>query len=155
LAARLEELTATVGALKEASSSKPAPTTNGKLDESLRETLEGLIADVARRADGVAHETTSAIQSWVTQQAALESRLDAMAADLAQARLQATQIAVAPLPAAEPKSRGKTKGSGEGVAEATGVESELERLRMAVERINLHLGERERAISDLMRARSQ
>jgi chromosome segregation ATPase len=150
LAARMEELSATVGALRDAD--RAAPEHPG-LDEGLRETLEGLIADVASRADGIGQETTSAIQTWATQQTALESRLEALAAELAEAKLQAAQPATPPLPPVEAKPRGKAKAATEG--DGTGVESELERLRMAVERINLHLGERERAIGDLMRSRSQ
>lgn len=150
LAARLEELSTTVGNLADAGTSEPG---HRSLDEDLRRTLEALIADVARRADGVAQETTSAIQAWADHHAALESRLEAMAVDLAEARLQASGAAVPVLSPVEPKPRGKGKAAA--ADDGTGVESELERLRMAVERINLHLGERERAISDLMRSRTQ
>jgi len=151
LAARMEELSATIGAIRDAATDE----SEGRLDVDLRERVEEMLADVARRADGVAAETTGAIQAWATQHAALESRIDAIAAELADARLQAmrTAAAVTPLPVAEPKPRGKAKATEE--VESTGVESELERLRMAVERINLHLGERERAIGDLMRSRTQ
>ena len=90
-----------------------------------------------------------------SERAALGARIDALAAELADARLHTAPA----LPAAEPtpaKAKPKSKPANPPSAEtdAPGVESELERLRMAVERINLHLSERERAIADLLRSRS-
>ncbi len=145
---RLDALHARVEEVAERSEDQAAP----DLAESLRADLESRIASLASRTEGLAQETAGAVGAWVSERAGLEARLDALAAEMAEARFQAT----ATIPAAEPApaKRGRAKTERADTGEPVGVESELERLRMAVERINMHLGERERAIAELMRSRS-
>jgi len=146
LHARVEEVASTLDSPKDETS---VPTLD--LAETLRAELESRIEEVAIRTDGLAQETAGAVGALASERSALEARIDSLAAELAEARLQA---APAPsLPAPEPSRPAKTKAKAVESAPA-GVEGELERLRMAVERINLHLGERERAITDLMRSRN-
>jgi hypothetical protein len=121
--------------------------------ESLRSELASRIAEVTSRTEGLAQETAGAVGAWVSERAGLEARLDALAAQLAEAQFRATSALPEAEPAA-PAKRGKAKTETSEAAEPTGVDGELERLRMAVERINMHLGERERAIAELMRSRS-
>ena len=120
------------------------------LAETLRAELESRIEAVAIRTDGLAQETAGAVGALESKRAALEARIDAVAAELSEARLQTAPALSTPEPAkaATPTSKATPDDA------TPAVESELERLRMAVERINLHLGERERAIADLMRSRS-
>jgi len=118
---------------------------------ALQAELESRITDAASRiADG----TGAALERWESERRALEARLDALATALADAKAQSLTRAVAPTaepePAAAPRPRAKGKPAEEAPAN---VESELERLRMAVERINMHLGERERAIAELIRSK--
>jgi hypothetical protein len=150
LAERIKRVEETVPA-KEAS----AP----DLAETLRAELGSQIEALASRTDGLAVETAGAVGALESERVALEARIDALATELAEARLQAPPA----LPAAEPAkaaatepaktATSKTKSKPDEPA-AAGVESELERLRMAVERINMHLSERERAIADMLRSRS-
>ena len=139
----------------------PAPphdTEPADLAEALRAELESRIEALANRTDGLAQETAGAVGALESERAALVARIDALAADLAEARLQAPPA----LPAAEPAktavavpakaATAKTKPKPDEAADP-GVESELERLRMAVERINMHLSERERAIAEMLRSR--
>jgi hypothetical protein len=92
------------------------------------------------------------VGALASEREAIEARIDSLAAELMEARLVAATPAP---PVAEPVTprAAKTKSKAD-AATPTGGDTELERLRMAVERINLHLGEREHAISELMRSRS-
>ncbi len=129
-----------------------APSGDEDLAGSLRAELASRIAEVTSHTEGLAQETAGAVGAWVSERAGLEARLDALAAELAEARFQATSAMPAPAAPAPSGKRGKAEAAA--VDEPTGVDGELERLRMAVERINMHLGERERAIAELMRSRS-
>jgi chromosome segregation ATPase len=142
LHARIEEIATT-----------PAPEPDTALTDALRAELEGRIAGVEGRADSVAHEAAGAIDAWTAERTALESRIDDLSAQLVRLELQSAQ-AVAPAPAAGAPKKGKTAAREDVPPAPQGVETELEKLRMAIERINLHLGERERAISQLMRSKA-
>ncbi len=96
--------------------------------------------ELIARLDALANELQSARQAWSAERVTLEERIAALAARLDPAAPGDDASAAAePAPAATP---------------AGPMEAELERLRMAVERINLHLSERERAIAELVRTRS-
>jgi hypothetical protein len=143
VASRLDEMTERIRHIEEADGSGEATARLG----DLRATLETQVADVARQA-------SSAVETWAADRSSLEARLEELAREISDAKL--AMLAPAPAPAAEAPPAPKSKKAVAAAAdEPMGVEGELERLRMAVERINMHLGERERAISDLMRSRAQ
>ncbi len=146
---RIDDLAERLGRVEDAPTATAEEASTPDLAETLRAELESRIAEVASRTDGLAQETAGAVGAWVSERAGLEARIDALATELAEARFQAT----AALTAAEPSPSVRRKAKVD-ESEPAAVESELERLRMAVERINLHLGERERAIAELMRSRS-
>ena len=125
------------------------------LAETLRAELGSRIEAVANRTAGLAEETAGVVSALESERAALEARIDALAAQLADGGLQSAPRLPASEPAPAPKAKSaKPDRATNGEIAPAAVESELERLRMAVERINMHLSERERAIADLLRSRS-
>ncbi len=80
--------------------------------------------------------------AWADEAAKLAERLDALAVRVDEAK-QAKQDAGVPV---LPRATGPAEAGSE-------TEQELERLRMAIERMSLHLGEQERAIGEVMRSR--
>lgn len=83
--------------------------------------------------------------AWTEEAAKLAERLDALTARLDEAVPGAPTAGVA-VAQAPPRAAAPTESGGE-------TEQELERLRMAIERMSLHLGEQERAIAEVMRSR--
>ncbi len=98
-------------------------------------------SELQARLAVLAQEVETAREAWSAERAALEERIAALAARLDTATPDGSTAAA---PASEPAPAAAPAGP---------MDAELERLRMAVERINLHLSERERAIAELMRTR--
>ncbi len=162
------ELAATVDAIAARVEELATPATGTEQPSAVQDELAALRAQVAEvmgvsaKVDEVAARLESMEDAsrataggepasdsrLVEVRAKLEARIDELAAELAEARRQAAAAAVAQ-PAAPSKAKATATDG-----EPAGVEGELERLRMAVERINMHLGERERAIAELMRNRA-
>ena len=159
LRAQLEAVAAQLGTVDEigerlvrVEEAAAAPAAEPVDTAALQYELESRITDAASR---IAAETAAALERWESERGALEARLDALATALADAKAQSPARAAAPAAGPEPPATPKPKAKAKPVVEeaSPNVESELERLRMAVERINMHLGERERAISELIRSR--
>jgi hypothetical protein len=124
-AARLQALSATVDDLLD----RPR-------DDAL---LAGRIEELERRLEivteaGSASDTPEPGQ-WAKEAASLGVRIDALAAIVSEARER---------PVRESAGPGEPGGD---------VDLELERLRMAIERMSMHLGEQERALAEAMRSR--
>ncbi len=137
LATEIAASAARIAALEEAAVQHTDPTVGPEDLAALREELaEALREGLARRlAEAPVNGT-----AWANEAARLEERLDTLAAlviDGASAPVAGNGRPAAPTP---------TEPEGD-------TERELERLRMAIERMSMHLGEQERALAEVMRSR--
>ena len=134
--AAVEAVTERVSALE----NRPEPdAADGSELGALREELaEGLREGLA----AITMQTPAAEPGWAEEAARLGERLDALA-ELVTGALAAEPGDPA-LPAVRPSA---PEGSD------SDTEGELERLRMAIERMGMHLGAQERAIAEVMRSR--
>lgn len=147
LATRVEEIGARAAAVAEAA---PDPRVDalGNAVASLQAEVETSLEAVAGRMDAL--ERTAAEMpaaqpaqdaAWAAEAAKLAERLDELSARLDGGASAAPAAAAPPRRLAQPVEPGDE------------TEQELERLRMAIERMSLHLGEQERAIAEVMRSR--
>lgn len=122
----------------------------------LEEIRSQVVSDGASLAD--LHRIAAELVARPPVDPALEARLDGLASELVVERLaQRLEEVTARLDANETgASAGEGAGSdvgGSGVHASGEPDQELERLRMAIERMSLHLGEQERAIAEVFRSR--
>lgn len=139
LAVELEAVAARIAALEDAPQPQadvavgPADlaTFREELAEDLREGLARLTAEAPARD-----------VAWAEEAARLGERLDALSALVGDGM---------PAAAADPKKHAQRAPTSAEPENDT--ERELERLRMAIERMSMHLGEQERALAEVMRSR--
>jgi tetrahydromethanopterin S-methyltransferase subunit G len=154
LGTRVEELAAQGAAAAESSPDTTQVDQLGvavaSLQAGIDTTLDGIVArlDALETApSGAPDDAPTAEAAWAAEAAKLAERLDDLTARLedgagaAPAAAQAAGAAPPPRRLAQPAEPGDE------------TEQELERLRMAIERMSLHLGEQERAIAEVMRSR--
>ncbi len=150
LAARVDELAA------ESSNTSGDDRTEAHVQElgaavtSLHGVLDAAVARMVARLEALETavppepvEGPAADAAWAAEAAKLAERLDALSARLDEGAPGSS----AAVPAPAPRPATGPAGSGDET------EQELERLRMAIERMSLHLGEQERAIAEVMRSR--
>ena len=148
------ELAAGLAALSErieevASTSAAAPESEqlGAALTSLQAELAGAVTDISGRLQALESAPAPAPPEtgWAEAAAALASRLDSLGA----------RVDAGAAGAAAGEAAGDDRPHGQPAAPEPGgeTEQELERLRMAIERMSLHLGEQERAIAEVIRSR--
>jgi len=157
LAARLATLAARVDELAaESFNARGDDRTEAHVQElgaavtSLHGVLDAAVARMVARLEALETavprepvEGPAADAAWAAEAAKLAERLDALSARLDEGAPGSS----AAVPAPAPRPATGPAGSGDET------EQELERLRMAIERMSLHLGEQERAIAEVMRSR--
>ncbi len=134
LAAALETVAGRVATLEDAPQPDAAASfaqLRDELAEQLREGLAGLTAE-APPGDVV----------WAAEAARLGERIDALAALVGD---ESVPVVV--------DAKGRPRREPTPVGPESDTERELERLRMAIERMAMHLGEQERALAEVMRSR--
>jgi hypothetical protein len=139
LVAQLEAVSVRIAALESA----PPPPVDAAVGPDDLIALREEMAEELRQ--GLAHlsaETPADDTAWVVEADRLAERLDALAALVGEGTSE---------PAADAKMRSRRAPAP--VEPESDTERELERLRMAIERMSLHLGEQERALAEVMRSR--
>lgn len=137
----LEGVTERVAALEEASRPQAGAAIGAADLDALREAMAD---DLRAGLERITAEAPAKDVAWLDEAARLGERLDALAAlvgDGAPAAAAAKE---------KPGSRAKAQAP---AAPESDTERELERLRMAIERMGMHLSEQERALVDVMRTR--
>ncbi len=129
---RLAELDAAVQALRDARGALSA----AEIDEALAQRLR-VIDDAAQ---SLTHELAAATSAWAEDRRDLEARLEWLAARV-EAEVSTASQTAAPAPSPEPTGR-RAPGT---VVQAS--DGEVEKLRMAVERLMLDFAEHRRALS--------
>jgi len=132
----VDELRVELGAVE-----PPAPVDTGDLERSIA-LLAGRLEGLAARVDGLAEAAAATMPPSGPDPATeelygrLEARLDELATRLEE------RLAAAP------------SGAAASSLDTEGLEELLERNRMTLERLGLHLGEHDRALAELMRSRN-
>jgi DNA repair exonuclease SbcCD ATPase subunit len=153
LSARVDELAAQTAAATEAAGDATQVEQLGAAVTSAQGELEAAVAGIVARLEALetapppspVEIAAAADTAWTAEAANLAERLDALTA-----RMDEGLPAVPAAGAAAPPPPRRAAVPGEPGDET---EQELERLRMAIERMSLHLGEQERAIAEVMRSR--
>ena len=136
LVGALEAVAERVGALE----SRPEPdAADGSELSALREELA---EDLREGLAGITMQAPTAEAGWAEEAALLGERIDGLS------ELVAGALAAVPGDPARPAERPAAPERSDG-----DTEGELERLRMAIERMGMHLGAQERAIAEVMRSR--
>jgi hypothetical protein len=130
-----------------------------ELASSAASQLEGTLGALSARVDGLAEalaaaapDTTAAAEEL---QRLVDERVEAqlaeqLAAQVAERVAEFTRGLEERLEAAA----AQTRAGGSALGDASGLEDLLERNRMTIERLGLHLGEHDRALAELMRTRN-
>ncbi len=136
LVGALEAVAERVGALE----SRPEPdAADGSELSALRQELA---EDLREGLAGITMQAPTAEGGWAEEAALLGERIDGLS------ELVAGALAAVPADPARPAERPAAPERSDG-----DTEGELERLRMAIERMGMHLGAQERAIAEVMRSR--
>jgi len=136
LVGALEAVAERVGALE----SRPEPDADdGSELSALRQELA---EDLREGLAGITMQAPTAEGGWAEEAALLGERIDGLS------ELFAGALAAVPADPARPAERPAAPERSDG-----DTEGELERLRMAIERMGMHLGAQERAIAEVMRSR--
>ncbi len=147
LAAGLTALSERIEEVASGSAAAPESEQLGAAVTSLQAELAGAVTDISGRLQALESAPAPAPPEtgWAEAAAALTARLDSLGA----------RVDAGATGAAAGTGAGDDRPHGQPAAPEPGgeTEQELERLRMAIERMSLHLGEQERAIAEVIRSR--